>query len=258
MSRANFCCRRSAIRLAPISSTPGIVAQRSSTAWGIDEGLPGSGAPPTTRADAVGKAPAAMSRPASAAVKIPTPISTIMLPVMAAVTHDLQAISHLVTLADQLHAAVQKQTSIPFPPLPVRNPEPRPTSTGAGRLVAPTWDDLMGPMGATHLAAHYTRHGGGHFARARAFVWTGAKTGSPLGALDPVTAPDDVHAADLVGRRTRLRQYLACALDGAARRIVRRGALFPDDGTAIAGIVDDEIGECASDVDADGIHVLIL
>ena len=48
--------------------------------------------------------------------------------VMAAVTHDLQAISHLVTLADQLHAAVRKQTSIPFPPLPVRNPEPRPAS----------------------------------------------------------------------------------------------------------------------------------
>lgn len=173
--------------------------------------------------------------------------------VMAAVTHDLQAISHLVTLADQLHAAVRKQTSIPFPPLPVRNPEPRPASAGAGRLVAPAWDDLMGPMGATHLERHYTRHGGGHFARARAFVWTGAKTGSPLDALDPVTAPDDVHAADLVGSldaRALLRRNTANLLRGAPANNV---LLYGDRGTGKSSSVKSLLNE--PDPDAWGERV---
>ena len=59
-------------------------------------------------------------------------------------------------------------------------------------------------------------------------------------------------AADLLGLRARLLQHRARALDGAARRIVGRRALLPDDGAAVARIVDDEIGEGSPDVDAEG------
>ena len=60
------------------------------------------------------------------------------------------------------------------------------------------------------------------------------------------------HAADLLGLRARLLQHAPRALERAARRIVGRGALLPDDGAAVARIVDDEIGEGAPDIDAEG------
>ena len=60
------------------------------------------------------------------------------------------------------------------------------------------------------------------------------------------------HAADLLGLGARLLEHAPRALDGAARRIVGRGALLPDDGAAVTRIVDDEIGEGAPDVDAEG------
>ena len=60
------------------------------------------------------------------------------------------------------------------------------------------------------------------------------------------------HAADLLGPRPRLLQHPSRSLDGAARRIVGRRALLPDDGAAVARIVDDEVGEGPSDIDAEG------
>ena len=59
-------------------------------------------------------------------------------------------------------------------------------------------------------------------------------------------------APDLLGLRSRLLEHPPRALDGAARRIVGRRALLPDDGAAVAGIVDDEVGEGPSDIDAEG------
>lgn len=173
--------------------------------------------------------------------------------VMAAVSHDLQAITRLVTIADHLHAAVRAQTSISLPPLPVRDGELRPALAGAGTPEAPAWDDLMGPQGATQLAAHYARHGGGHFARARAFVWTGARTGSPLDALDPVATPDDVHAADLVGSldaRSLLRRNTANLLRGAPANNV---LLYGDRGTGKSSSVKSLLNE--PDPDAWGDRV---
>src|SRR5262249_6351453 len=60
------------------------------------------------------------------------------------------------------------------------------------------------------------------------------------------------HAADLGGLGARLLQNPPRALDGAARRIVGRGAFLPDDGAAVARIVDDEVGEGPPAVDAEG------
>jgi hypothetical protein len=59
-------------------------------------------------------------------------------------------------------------------------------------------------------------------------------------------------AADLLGFCPRLLQHLARAQKRAARRIVGRRAFLPDDGAAVARIVDDEIGEGSPDVDAEG------
>ena len=60
------------------------------------------------------------------------------------------------------------------------------------------------------------------------------------------------HAADLLGLRARLLQHPPRAFERTARRIVGRRALLPDDGAAVARIVDDEVGEGAPDIDAEG------
>ena len=58
--------------------------------------------------------------------------------------------------------------------------------------------------------------------------------------------------ADLPGFRARLLQHLPRSFERAARRIVGRGALLPDDGAPIARIVDDKVSEGAPDIDAEG------
>ena len=59
------------------------------------------------------------------------------------------------------------------------------------------------------------------------------------------TTPDDPARGALLGTRRVLEKA------GAARRIVGRGALLPDDGAAVARIVDDDVGEGSADVDAE-------
>ena len=64
-------------------------------------------------------------------------------------------------------------------------------------------------------------------------------------------------AADLLGLCARLLQHLARAQKRAARRIVGRRAFLPDDGAAVARIVDDEIGKSSPDVDAEGERCVV-
>ena len=59
-------------------------------------------------------------------------------------------------------------------------------------------------------------------------------------------------AADLFGPHAGLGQDTPRAFERAARRIVRRRAFLPDDGAAVARIVDDDVGEGSPDIDAEG------
>jgi len=59
-------------------------------------------------------------------------------------------------------------------------------------------------------------------------------------------------AAYLFRFRAGFLQHLARAFERTTRRIVRRRALLPDDGAAVARVVNDEIGEGAPDVDTEG------
>ena len=147
-----------------------------------------------------------------------------------AVAHDLRAIAHLVDLADSLHGAVHTVTGVAVPPLPTTSPMAH-DNASTRRLAVPAWSDVSGSTGAPLLASHYARHGGGHFARARAFVWTGTPVRATLDAFNPVPAPDDVHAADLVGSfdaRALLRRNTANLLRGAPANNV---LLYGDRGT---------------------------
>ena len=157
-----------------------------------------------------------------------------------AVTHDLQAIAHLVDLADHLHEAVHATTGVAVPPLPESGLADH---ANARRLAIPAWGDLSASTGAAVLATHYARHGGGHFARARAFVWTGSREGSTLDAFDPVPSPDNVHAADLVGSvdaRALLRRNTANLLRGAPANNV---LLYGDRGTGKSSSVKSLLNE---------------
>ena len=157
-----------------------------------------------------------------------------------AVTHDLQAIAYLVDLADHLHAAMHAATGVLVPPLPATGLA---DDANARRLAVPALGELSAPGGASVLATHYARHGGGHFARARAFVWTGTREESTLDAFDPVPSPDNVHAADLVGSfdaRALLRRNTANLLRGAPANNV---LLYGDRGTGKSSSVKSLLNE---------------
>lgn len=146
---------------------------------------------------------------------------------LAAAAHDLKAIARLVAIAERLAPAVRAATGNRVPPLPGKPGTPS-TTTSDGSL---EWDDLAAPDGATRLATHYARHGGGYFARARAFTWTGIAPTNPFANLSPVASPDPIRAADLVGSfeaRVLLRRNTANLLRGAPANNV---LLYGDRGT---------------------------
>lgn len=162
--------------------------------------------------------------------------------VLEAVAHDLQALRHLVTLADHLQEAVHASTGVVVPPLPIVSVRTHGTIP-TRRLSIPAWTELSGPTGASCLASHYLRHGGGHFARARAFVWKSTREISALEAFEPVTAPDEVHASDLVGSfeaRALLRRNTANLLRGAPANNV---LLYGDRGTGKSSSVKSLLNE---------------
>lgn len=171
--------------------------------------------------------------------------------VRRAVAHDLRAIARLVRLADHLPDAVRRATGHRPPPLPAGDGRRAP-----GSLVAPCWDDLVGADGVARLAAHHARHGGGHFARARAFAWTGAPAGDAVAGFDPVASPDDVHAADLVGSfeaRLLLRRNTANLLRGAPANNV---LLYGDRGTGKSSSVKSLLNEPAPEAWGDAVDAV--
>ncbi|MBU6151445.1 MAG: ATP-binding protein [Chloroflexi bacterium] len=151
--------------------------------------------------------------------------------IMEAAIHDLDVIAKLTALGAAIPDAIAETLGVDpahggLPALPDRRVRPE----GQGE---PTLNlrDLAGRAGVESLVTHYSMHGSGHFARARAFVWRGATGTNQLSGFDPVMVHDPIRAHDLVGTvdaRALLRRNTANLLRG---RPANNVLLYGDRGT---------------------------
>ncbi len=151
--------------------------------------------------------------------------------ITAAAIHDLDVIAMLTALGATIPDALAEAIGMDpahggLPALPDRRV--RPEGQGEPTL---TLRDLAGRAGVERLVTHYSMHGSGHFARARAFVWRGPTGNDHLSGFDPVLVHDPVRAHDLVGTvdaRALLRRNTANLLRG---RPANNVLLYGDRGT---------------------------